>query len=63
MFLRGGALFTKIGGRIRDVSGTNSNKGIFSNEHEEYTECTKYMAEVNRNAYRLIEYFDKKYGR
>jgi len=48
-------------GRIRDVSSTDSNKGIFSNEHEEYTECTKYMAEINRNAYRLIEYFDKKY--
>lgn len=50
-------------GRIRDVSSTNSNKGIFSNEHEEYTECTKYMAELNRNVYRFIEYFDKKYGR
>ena len=48
-------------GRIRDVSSTNSNKGIVSNEHEEYTECTKYMAEINRNAYRLIEYFDNKY--
>ena len=50
-------------GRIRDVSSTNSNKGIVSNEHEEYTDCTKYMAEINRNAYRLIDYFDKKYGR
>ena len=50
-------------GRIRDVSSTNSNKGIFSNEHEEYTDCTRYMAEINKNAYRLIEYFDKKYGR
>ena len=50
-------------GRIRDVSSTDSNKGIVSNEHEEYTECTKYMAEINRNAYRIIDYFDKKYGR
>ncbi len=48
-------------GRLRDVSSVNSNKGIMSSEHEEYTECTKYMAEINRNAYRLIEYFDKKY--
>lgn len=48
-------------GRIRDVSSTDSNKGIMSNEHEEYTECTKYMAEINKNAYRLIEYFDTKY--
>ena len=48
-------------GRIRDVSSTDSNKGIFSSEHEEYTECTKYMAEINLNAYRLIEYFDNKY--
>ena len=50
-------------GRIRDVSSTDSNKGIMSNEHEEYTECTAYMAEINRNVYRLIDYFDKKYGR
>lgn len=48
-------------GRIRDVSSTDSNKGIMSSEHEEYTECTRYMAEINKNAYRLIEYFDKKY--
>ena len=48
-------------GRVRDISSTDSNKGIMSNEHEEYTECTKYMAEINKNAYRLIEYFDKKY--
>ena len=48
-------------GRIRDVSSTDSNKGIISNEHEEYTECTKYMAEINNNVYRLIDYFDNKY--
>ena len=50
-------------GRIRDVSSTDSNKGIVSNEHEEYTECTKYMAEINKNAYRLVKYFDTKYER
>ena len=49
-------------GKVRDVSSADSNKGIFSNEHEEYTECTKYMAEINLNAYRLIDYFDNKYA-
>lgn len=41
-----------------DLSNRNSNKGIYNNDYEEYTEVTCAMAELNRNAYRLIDYFD-----
>ncbi len=46
---------------IGDLSSRDSNKGIISNTHNEYTVLTSAMAEINRNIYKIISYFDKKY--
>lgn len=50
-------------GTQTDVSSKDSNKGIFSNTHKEYTDFTDEMIQINKNVYHLIEYFDLKYGR
>ena len=43
-----------------DMSNRDSNKGIFSTAHEEYTDVTKYMKELNNNKYSLIKFFDER---
>lgn len=43
-----------------DLSNRNSNKGIYSSLHEEYTELTEYMTELNNQKYYLIEFFDAR---
>ncbi len=45
-----------------DVSSRDSNKGIVSNTHKEYTELTDDMTLINKNVYKVIEYFDEKYS-
>lgn len=46
---------------IGDLSSRDSNKGIISNTHNEYTVLTSAMAEINQNIYKITQYFDKKY--
>ena len=46
---------------IGDLSSRDSNKGIISNYHNEYTVLTSAMKEINQNIYRIATYFDKKY--
>ena len=41
-----------------DLSNRNSNKGIYDNDCNEYVELTDAMKEVNKNCYKLIEFFD-----
>ena len=41
-----------------DLSNRNSNKGIYDNDYLEYTELTKEMELVNKNCYKLIDFFD-----
>ena len=43
-----------------DSSNRDANKGIFSTSHEEYTDVTKYMKELNNNKYSLIEFLDER---
>ena len=43
-----------------DTSNTNSNKGIYTINHQEYSELTNAMSELNQNKYNLLEYFDKR---
>ena len=43
-----------------DSSNRDSNKGMFSTTHEEYTALTKYMNELNNNKYSLIKFFDAR---
>lgn len=45
-----------------DPSNRNSNKGIVNVQYEPYTELTSAMKEINRQAYRLIEFFDDAMG-
>ena len=47
---------------IGDLSSRDSNKGIISNTHNEYTVLTSAMAELNKNIYKITQYFDKKYS-
>ena len=48
---------------IGDLSSRDSNKGIVSNTHNEYTVLTSAMAEINKNIYKITQYFDKKYSK
>ncbi len=48
---------------IGDLSSRDSNKGIISNTHNEYTVLTSGMKEINQNIYRIATYFDKKYSK
>ena len=41
-----------------DLSNRNSNKGIYDNDYIEYTELTDEMRKVNKNCYKLIDFFD-----
>ena len=41
-----------------DLSNRNSNKGIYDNNCNEYTELTDEMKIVNKNCYKLIDFFD-----
>ena len=41
-----------------DPSNRNSNKGIVNVEYELYTDLTDAMKQVNKQAYRLIDFFD-----
>ena len=50
-------------GKQTDVSSRDSNKGIMSNTHKEYTDLTEKMVEINKNVYHLIDYFDAKYAK
>lgn len=43
-----------------DPSNRDSNKGIYSNAFEEYTDLTEYMKELNTQKYNLIEFFDER---
>lgn len=47
---------------IGDLSSRDSNKGIVSNTHNEYTVLTSAMAEINKNIYKITQYFDNKYS-
>ena len=43
-----------------DASNRNANKGIYSNDYEEYTELTDYMNELNNQRHTLIKFFDER---
>ena len=43
-----------------DASSVNSNKGIYSNEYELYTDFTDRIAVLNKNVYKLVSYFKNK---
>ena len=50
-------------GNPTDVSSIDANKGIVSNTHNEYTDLTDDMTDINKNVYTLIKYFDAKYAK
>ena len=50
-------------GNPTDQSSIDANKGIVSNTHREYTDLTDDMTDINKNVYKLIEYFDAKYAK
>lgn len=50
-------------GNPTDVSSRDANKGIVSNTHKEYTDLTDDMYDINKNVYKIIEYFDAKYAK
>ncbi len=50
-------------GNPTDISSRDANKGIVNNRHEEYTELTDDMTVINKNVYKLIEYFDNRYSK
>ena len=50
-------------GNPTDVSSRDANKGIVSNTHREYTDLTDDMTDINKNVYKLVEYFDAKYAK
>ncbi len=43
-----------------DPSNIDGNKGIVDNSYNPYTDLLKLMRELNVNAYRIADYFDKK---
>jgi hypothetical protein len=43
-----------------DSSNIDSNKGVYDNEGNEYTDLTKYMKELNTQKYAIIDYFDTR---
>ena len=43
-----------------DTSNRDSNKGMFDTQHNEYTDLTKYMKELNNNKYSIIKFFDER---
>ncbi len=47
-------------GTLRSLADCNSNKGIVDAHMRPYTTLLDAMAELNRNAYGLIDYFDRR---
>ena len=45
-----------------DTSNIDGNKGIINTAFQEYTDFTFRMKEINRNAYRLVDYFAVRNG-
>ena len=43
-----------------DLSNRNSNKGIYTSTHEEYSEVVDYMTELNNNKYSITKFFDER---
>ena len=43
-----------------DRSSINSNKGIYNNNYEQYTDFTNRLAIFNKNVYKLVSYFQNK---
>lgn len=43
---------------FRFMDNNNSNKGLVTTAREEYTDMTHYVAELNSQVYRLIDFFD-----
>ncbi len=43
---------------FRFMDNNNSNKGLVTTAREEYSEMTRYVAELNTQVYRLIDFFD-----
>ena len=43
-----------------DLSNRDSNKGIVNTAHEEYTELTAIMAQLNHQKYNLVKFFDER---
>ena len=43
-----------------DASSVDSNKGIYSNDYELYTDFTDRIAIFNKNVYKLVDYFENK---
>ena len=43
-----------------DASNIDSNKGVYDNEANEYTDLTKYMKELNTQKYNIIKFFDAR---
>jgi hypothetical protein len=41
-----------------DLSNRNSNKGIYDNDYEPYSELICAMRAINKNCYSLIDFFD-----
>ena len=41
-----------------DLSNRNSNKGLYDNDYIEYEELAEEMIKVNKNCYKLIDFFD-----
>lgn len=46
-----------------DLSNRNSNKGIYNNDYQVYTELAEAMRLINKNGYKLIEFFDADHTR
>ena len=43
-----------------DISNIDSNKGVYDNGANEYTELTKYMKELNTQKYNIVKFFDAR---
>ena len=43
-----------------DASSVNSNKGIYNNNYELYTKFTDRITVLNKNVYKLLDYFKNK---
>ena len=43
-----------------DPSNRNANKGLYSNDGEEYTVLSGYMEELNTQKYNIIKFFDER---
>jgi len=48
------------GSGTSDKSSVNANKGIINNNYELYTDFTDRIAVLNKNVYKLVDYFQNK---